>query len=69
MPRGVTFSSILHIAVLLLVYFGMPSLFSVDEPIDRPIPVTVYPVRDETVLPPPQAPEAEPEIKTEPEPE
>ena len=69
MRRSITFSSILHLVVLLLVYFGMPSLFSTDEPLDRPIPVTVYPVRDETVLPPPQAPEAEPEVEAEPEPE
>lgn len=69
MRPGITFSSILHIAVLLLVYFGMPSLFSTDEPIERPIPITVYPVRDETVLPPPQAPETEPEAAPEPAPE
>ena len=72
MPRGVTFSSALHLVVLLLVYFGMPSLFKAEDPIERPIPVTVYPMRDETVLPPPQAPEREaeeaPEAEPEPEP-
>ena len=73
MRRGATFSSLLHLVILLLVYFGMPSLFGPDEPVDRIIPVTVYPVREETVLPPPQAPvdeaEAEPEPAPEPEPE
>lgn len=69
MRRGVTFSSILHLAVLLLVYFGMPSLFSGDEPIDRPIPVTVYPVREETVLPPPEPQKPDPLAESEPEPE
>ena len=69
MPRGVTFSSILHLVVLLLVYFGMPSLFKDEDPIERPIPVTVYPMRDETVLPPPQAPEREAEEAPEAEPE
>ena len=69
MPRGVTFSSVLHLVVLLLVYFGMPSLFKVEDPIERPIPVTVYPMRDETVLPPPQAPEREAVVAPEAEPE
>ena len=68
MPRGVTFSSVLHLVVLLLVYFGMPSLFKAEDPIERPIPVTVYPMRDETVLPPPQAPEREAKETPEPEP-
>ncbi len=67
MRRSITFSSILHLVVVLLVYFGMPSLFSSDENLERPIPVIIYPVRDETVLPPPQAPEAEPEVEAEPE--
>jgi len=69
LPRGVTFSSVLHLVILLLVYFGMPSLFKDDDPIERPIPVTVYPMRDETVLPPPQAPEREAEAAPEAEPE
>ena len=69
MPRGVTFSSILHLVVLLLVYFGMPSLFKAEDPVERPIPVTVYPMRDETVLPSPQAPEREAEEAPEAEPE
>lgn len=73
MRRGVTFSSFLHLAILLLAYFGMPSLFSSEESLEQPIPVTLYTVRDETVLPPPQAPqveaEAKPEPETEPEPE
>jgi outer membrane biosynthesis protein TonB len=69
LPRGVTFSSVLHLVILLLVYFGMPSLFKDDDPIERPIPVTVYPMRDETVLPPPQAPEREAEEAPEAEPE
>ena len=69
MRRGATFSSAFHIVILLLVYFGVPSLFSIDDGSEQPIPVTVYPVRDETVLPPPQAPEEEVEAEPEPAPE
>ena len=69
MKSGASFSTILHVAIILLVVFGVPSLFTIDDPIDRPVPVTVYPVRDETVLPPPQAPEVEAEVEPEPEPE
>ena len=69
MRRGATFSSAFHIVILLLVYFGVPSLFSTDDGSEQPIPVTVYPVRDETVLPPPQAPEEEVEAEPEPAPE
>jgi outer membrane biosynthesis protein TonB len=67
--RGITFSSLLHLAILLLAYFGVPSLFSSEEVLERPIPVTIYTVREETVLPPPQAPEVEAEAEPEPEPE
>ncbi len=69
MRRGATFSSAFHIVILLLVYFGVPSLLSIDDGAEQPIPVTVYPVRDETVLPPPQAPEEEVEAEPEPAPE
>lgn len=69
MRRGITFSSLLHLAILLLAYFGVPSLFSSEEVLERPIPVTIYTVREETVLPPPQAPEVEAEAEPEPEPE
>ena len=62
MRRGASFSATLHLVVVLLAYFGLPSLFAPDAPIERPIPVTIYTVRDETVLPPP-----EPEPKAEPE--
>ena len=69
MRRSVTFSSFLHLMVLLLVYFGMPSWFSAEDEIERPIPVTLYTVRDDTVLPPPRMPEPEAEAEAEPEPE
>ena len=69
MRRSVTFSSFLHLVVLLLVYFGMPSWFSAEDEIERPIPVTLYMVRDDTVLPPPRMPEPEAEAEAEPEPE
>lgn len=69
MKSGASFSTILHVAIILLVVFGVPSLFTIDDAIDRPVPVTVYPVRDETVLPPPQAPEEEAKVEPEPEPE
>ena len=62
MRRSATFSATLHLVAVLLAYFGLPSLFAPDAPIERPIPVTIYTVRDKTVLPPP-----EPEPKAEPE--
>lgn len=73
MGYGVTVSSLLHLAILLLVYFGLPSLFVSEEPVVQMIPVAVYPVREETVTPPPLPPvveaEAEEDPATEPLPE
>ncbi len=60
MQRGATFSAVFHVLIVLLAFFGLPSLFTSDEPLEQPIPVEVYTVKDETVLPPPEI-EAEPE--------
>ena len=53
MRRSATFSAVLHGVIALLAFFGMPSLFVPDEPLDRMIPVELYIVADETVVPPP----------------
>ncbi len=62
MRRSATFSAVFHVLIVLLAFFGLPSLFTSDEPLEQPIPVEVYAVKDETVLPPPEI-EAEPEIE------
>jgi len=51
------------VVIVALIYFGVPGLFRADAPVERLIPVTVYRVADETVLPasaPEPAPEPEP---------
>lgn len=62
MRRGATFSAVFHVIIALLAFFGLPTLLTDEEPMEQPIPVEVYTVRDETVLPPP-------DIEAEPEPE
>lgn len=62
MRRGATFSVVFHVLIVVLAFFGLPSLFTSDELLEQPIPVEVYTVKDETVLPPPEI-EAEPEIE------
>jgi outer membrane biosynthesis protein TonB len=60
MRRSAAYSAVLHVAILALVYFGLPTLFESDESVNQPIPVAVYTVAEETTLPP-AAPEPEPE--------
>ncbi len=67
MRWGAAYSIILHAAVLILVYFGLPDLFKPEEAINQPIPVAVYVVSEETTLPP-ATPEPEPEPAKEPPP-
>ena len=69
MRRIVTLSTFLRLIVLLLVYVGLPTWFSAEDEFERPLPVTLYMVRDDTVLPPPRMPEPEAEAEAEPEPE
>ncbi len=69
MRRSATYSAILHVVIVLLAFFGLPTLFAPDEPLDRPIPVELYTVKDETVLPPPELePVPEPEEEAAPVP-
>ncbi|MFP6743727.1 MAG: TonB C-terminal domain-containing protein [Alphaproteobacteria bacterium] len=62
MRRGATFSAVLHVIIVVLAFFGLPTLLTDEEPLEQRIPVDVYTVTDETVLPPP-------EVDVEPEPE
>ncbi len=57
-------SAALHVTVVLLVYFGVPSLFSPDAPFETPIPVVVYTVAEETTPPPPPEPEPVETVET-----
>ncbi len=81
MRWGAALSGVLHLTVMLLVYFGVPSLFSPDAPFETPIPVLVYTVAEVTTPPPPEPepvetvevepipePEAEPEAEPDPVP-
>ena len=69
MRRGATYSAILHIFVVLLVLIGVPTLFLSDELFEQAIPVEIYTVADETMLPRAvPEPEPEPEPANEPEP-
>ncbi len=54
MTRGAASSAILHVSVALLVYFGAPSLFSPEAPIETTIPVAVYTIAELTNLPSPE---------------
>ncbi len=63
MTRGAAISAILHVSVALVVYFGAPSLFTPEAPLETPIPVAVYTISELTNLPSP-----EPEETVEPEP-
>ncbi len=65
MYRGAVISAVLHVAVLLLVYFGLPEFARTPPPIDTPVPVDIVNVADITNAPPP-AP-AKPEVQ-QPEP-
>ena len=67
MRLAAIYSTLLHIAIVAMVYFGLPDLFEPDEAVNRPIPVAVYIVSDETTLPP-ATPEPEPEPAKEPPP-
>ncbi len=69
MRRSAIFSAILHIFVVLLVLLGVPTLFLSDEVFEQAIPVEIYTVADETMLPRAvPEPEPEPEPAHEPEP-
>lgn len=69
MRRGVIFSAVLHLVVLALVFFGLPSLFAPDDPIDAPIPVDIYTIEDETIVPLAPKPRQKPKPEPDPHPE
>ncbi len=48
MQKGVTFSLLLHLLILLLLYFGLPSIFDRDIPNERIITVDLLPISSET---------------------
>lgn len=67
MRTGLLLSLALHLAVVLLAWLGLPSLFERSPMMDQPVTVQVVRVGEETKAPPP-APEAKPEPEPEPEP-
>ena len=64
MYRGAVISAVLHVVVLLLVYFGLPDFARPLPPIDTPVPIDIVNVADITNAPPP--PPAKEEAKPEP---
>jgi len=68
MRRSVLLSSVLHVAVFAVAYYGLPELHDPAPMVDTPIMVEIVTVADETNAPAPE-PEAKPEPKPEPEPE
>src|SRR5271169_6169741 len=59
--RGSIYSAMLHLAVILIAYFGLPHLFEKPIDIEEAIPVDVVTIADKTS--PPKA-----EVKPEPPP-
>jgi len=69
MYRSAAFSALLHVAVILLAYFGLPHLARELPPMDLPVPVDIVTVADITNAPPPKPkPEKEKEAPPKPEP-
>lgn len=64
MRRGVTCSAVLHLAVILLAYFGLPHLLHSPPEPEQPIPVEVMTVAEKTSLPKAEPPK--PQEKPEP---
>ncbi len=69
MYRGAIVSAVLHVAVLLLVYFGLPEFAREMPPIDTPVPVDIVNIADITNAPPPPPPKPEPQQQEPPRPE
>lgn len=67
--RGPVFSAVFHMAVIALIYFGLPHFARELPPMDMPVPVEVVNVADITNAPPPPAPKPEPEKPEPPKPE
>lgn len=70
MRRGALFSALVHVAVLLVAVFGIPSVLEDRIGPTPPIPVEMVTIDDETRAPVPMAePEPEPQPEPQPEPE
>ncbi len=72
MRWGASLSAFLHLVLVLVVYFGLPSLYEPEAMVEHVIPVEFYTVAEVTSLPPPasepvEAPELELEALPEPE--
>ncbi len=59
MRRGAFFSAVLHLAVILLAYFGLPHLMRPPLDIGEAVPVELVTLAEKTNIPP-TAPQAEP---------
>jgi len=63
MRRGSIYSAILHLAVILIAYFGLPQLFKEPLEIQEPIAVDIVTIADKT-----SPPKVEPKTEVKPEP-
>ena len=61
MYRASTFSALLHVAVLLFAYFGLPHFAPPPLMVDYPVPVEVVTIAEKTNAPPPKPAEVKPE--------
>ena len=52
MRRGMIFSSVLHMAIILLAVFGLPELTSTPPVVEEPIPVEMATLAEKTNVPP-----------------
>ena len=64
--RGLAFSAVLHIGILALVLFGLPSLFRRQPPPETPIAVQLVTIAPETRATQPNPYKPKPEAKPEP---
>src|SRR4051794_35548939 len=65
-PRGLVFSAALHVAVVALILFGLPSLFHRPPPQETPIAVELVTIAPETRATQPNPYKPKPEAKPEP---
>jgi outer membrane biosynthesis protein TonB len=61
MYRGSIVSALLHVAVLLFAYFGLPHFARPPLMVDYPVPVEIVTIAEKTNVPPPKPAEVKPE--------
>ncbi|MGB8275484.1 MAG: energy transducer TonB, partial [Alphaproteobacteria bacterium] len=69
MHRASVFSALMHVAILLFAYFGLPHFASLPPMVDYPVPVEIVTIAEKTNAPPPKPEPPKPEeAKPEPPP-